>query len=75
MTEFQFQEMFPLGADETPYRKLSSDHVATALLEGERVLTVAPEALTLLSAEAFRDISHLLRPSHLKQLRAILDDP
>ncbi|HEX6101627.1 MAG TPA: fumarate hydratase, partial [Alphaproteobacteria bacterium] len=75
MPEFQFQEMFPLGPDETPYRKLTSDHVGTASLEGERVLTVAPEALTLIAAEAFHDISHLLRPSHLKQLRAILDDP
>jgi fumarate hydratase class I len=75
MPEFQFQEMFPLGPDETPYRQLTSDHVATASLEGERVLTVAPEALTRLAAEAFHDISHLLRPSHLKQLRAILDDP
>src|SRR5688572_24589046 len=75
MLEFQFQEMFPLGPDETPYRQLTSDHVGTASLDGERVLTVAPEALTRLAAEAFHDISHLLRPSHLKQLRAILDDP
>jgi len=44
MLEFQFQEMFPLGPDETPYRQLTSDHVGTASLDGERVLTVAPEA-------------------------------
>jgi fumarate hydratase class I len=75
MPDFQFQEMFPLGPEEAPYRRLTSDHVGTASLAGERVLTVAPEALTLLAAEGFRDISHLLRPSHLKQLRAILDDP
>jgi fumarate hydratase class I len=75
MPDFQFQEMFPIGPEEAPYRRLTSDHVGTASLAGERVLTVAPEALTLLASEAFRDISHLLRPSHLKQLRAILDDP
>jgi fumarate hydratase class I len=75
MPDFQFQDMFPLGADETPYRKLSTDHVGTVHLDGERVLTVAHEALTMLAAEAFHDISHLLRPAHLKQLRAILDDP
>jgi fumarate hydratase class I len=75
MPDFQFQEMFPLGPEETPYRRLTSDHVGTASLAGERVLSVAPEALTRLAAEGFRDISHLLRPSHLKQLRAILDDP
>ena len=38
-------------------------------------LNVDPEALTLLSRTAFRDIAHLLRPSHLRQLRSILDDP
>jgi tartrate/fumarate subfamily iron-sulfur-dependent hydro-lyase alpha chain len=38
------------------------------------VLTVEPEALTLLTAQAFKDISHLLRPGHLQQLRNILDD-
>ncbi len=75
MPEFQFQEMFPLGPDETPYRRLTSDHVGGAEFRGERVLVVEPEALTLLAAEAFRDVSHLLRPSHLRQLRAILDDP
>ena len=34
----------------------------------------APEALTLLTRTAMRDIAHLLRPGHLGQLRAILDD-
>src|SRR5436190_19155029 len=74
MPEFQFQEMFPHGHDSTPYRKLSSDFVATARFNGRDVLTVEPEALTLLTAAAFHDISHLLRPSHLQQLRNILDD-
>jgi fumarate hydratase class I len=68
-------ELFPLGHDETPYRKLTSDHVATETFGGERVVTVAPAALTLLADQAFRDVSHLLRPGHLQQLRAILDDP
>src|SRR5262244_4177905 len=74
MPEFQFQEMFPHGEDTTPYRKLSADHVGTAKFNGRDVLTVEPEALTLLTAQAFHDISHLLRPGHLAQLRAILDD-
>jgi len=38
-------------------------------------VSVEPEALTLLTREAMRDIAHLLRPGHLAQLRAILDDP
>src|SRR5258708_27254913 len=75
MPEFQFQEMFPSAADSTSYRKLSSDHpVGTAKFNGKDVLTVDPQALTLLTAQAFHDISHLLRPGHLAQLRSILDD-
>ena len=74
MPEFQFQEMFPHGHDTTPYRKLSSDFVGTARFNGKDVLTVEPEALTMLTAAAFHDISHLLRPGHLQQLRNILDD-
>lgn len=67
--------MFPLGEDTTPYRKLTGDHVGTASFNGETLLTVQPQALTTLTQQAFHDISHLLRPGHLKQLRAILDDP
>src|SRR5260221_1273895 len=75
MPEFQFQEMFPSAAATTSYRKLSSsDSVGTARFNGKDVLTVEPEALTLLTAQAFKDISHLLRPGHLQQLRNILDD-
>ncbi|HYL50209.1 MAG TPA: fumarate hydratase [Stellaceae bacterium] len=70
-----FHEMFPLGEDDTPYRKLSSDHVGTATFSGERVVTVGLPALTELTRQAFVDCQHLLRPGHLKQLRAILDDP
>jgi fumarate hydratase, class I len=74
MGDFQFQDMLPLGADETPYRKLTSDHVSTFEGAGKTFLKVEPEALTLLTRQAMRDISHLLRPGHLAQLRAILDD-
>lgn len=75
MSDFQYHEMFPLGADETEYRLLSTDYVSTETFDGNEVLKIAPEAITLLTAEAMRDISHLLRPAHLKQLASILDDP
>jgi fumarate hydratase class I len=75
MDENDYHELFPLGADQAPYRKLTSDHVATADFEGRRIVKVAPAALTLLAAQAFVDCAHLLRPGHLAQLRAILDDP
>ncbi|MFZ7127260.1 MAG: fumarate hydratase [Desulfobacterales bacterium] len=75
MPEFQFQEMFPLGADPTPYRLLTRDTVALKDFDGRKVLTVAPESLTLLAETAFRDVSHLYRPAHLEALRRIIDDP
>jgi fumarate hydratase, class I len=70
-----YHELFPLGDDDAPYRKLTGDHVAAARFEGERVVKVAPEGLALLARQAFVDCAHLLRPGHLAQLRAILDDP
>ena len=75
MSDADFHELFPLGADDTPYRKLTGDFVSPASFEGERVVKVAPDALTLLTRQAFVDCQHLLRPGHLTQLRTILDDP
>src|SRR5881392_2328677 len=75
MSDAGFHELFPLGEDRTPYRKLTGDHVATASFEGERIVKVAPEALSLLAREAMVDCQHLLRPGHLQQLRTVLDDP
>src|SRR5437764_2965150 len=75
MSDAAFHELFPLGADDTPYRKLTGDFVSPASFEGERVVKIAPDALTLLARQAFVDCQHLLRPGHLAQLRAILDDP
>jgi fumarate hydratase class I len=74
MTDPQFHDIFPLGEDATPYRKLTAEHVGTASFNGSTVTTVAPEALTLLASQAFVDCAHLLRPGHLQQLRNILDD-
>ena len=75
MSDFHFQEIFELGEQPYPYRRLSSDYVSTARLDGREILLVDPQALTLLARAALDDVSHLLRPGHLAQLRAILDDP
>src|SRR3984885_14516307 len=75
MSALDFHELFPLGPDDTHYKKLTGEHVATAEVAGERVVKVQPEALTLLSQQAFVDCAHLLRPAHLASLAAILDDP
>ena len=75
MANFDYSPLLPTGADDTTYRCISTDHVSTLTVDGRPFLKVAPEALTLLAEEAMADVSHLLRPSHLAQLRAILDDP
>ncbi|MDY7229564.1 fumarate hydratase [Hyalangium sp. s54d21] len=75
MSAFTYQDMLPLGEDTTPYRLLSKDHVSTFEAGGKTFLKVEPEALTLLTREAMRDIAHLLRPGHLQQLSNILKDP
>jgi len=67
--------LFLLGADETPYRKLEVGGVRVEKVMGKDMLIVECEAMRALSESAFTDINHLLRPTHLKQLRAILDDP
>jgi fumarate hydratase class I len=75
MPTFAFQDIFEAGHHgDTPYRKLTGDFVQPLAAGGRSFLEVAPEALTLLTRTAMRDIAHLLRPGHLAQLRAILDD-
>ena len=75
MTEFKYEPMFPLGDDTTQYRLLTKDHVRVKEFEGKEVLMVEPAALQLLSAAAFKDVAHLYRVDHLKQLKAVIDDP
>ncbi|MCF6321861.1 MAG: fumarate hydratase [Rhizobiaceae bacterium] len=68
-------EMFPLTQDETVYKKLPGDFVTVDKFRGEEIITIEAEGLRLLCEQAFIDINHLLRPSHLKQLAMILEDP
>ena len=72
---FHYQELFETGPDDTEYRLLTREHVREAEFEGRKMLVVEPEALTLLANQAFHDINFFLRPAHLKQVAAILDDP
>ncbi|MFQ5598617.1 MAG: fumarate hydratase [Nitrospiria bacterium] len=67
--------MFPLGKDTTEYDLLTKDHLSTKSFEGNEILSVSDTGLIRLTERAFIDVSHLLRPSHLKLLAAILDDP
>jgi fumarate hydratase class I len=73
---FSYTPLLPTGVDETEYRLITTEGIE--VVEGPRglpFLTVAPDVLTRLTYEAMRDIAHFLRPYHLAQLRAILDDP
>ena len=72
---FFYQDPFPLAADSTEYECISTEYVSMSEFEGQPILKIAPEALTLLSAEAIKAINFTLRPDHLAQVAAILDDP
>ena len=75
MPEFAFTELLPQGADDTDYRLLTTDGISELGAGDRTFLQVEPEVLRMLTETAIHDISHLLRPAHLAQLRRILDDP
>ncbi|HEX3729086.1 MAG TPA: fumarate hydratase [Opitutaceae bacterium] len=72
---FAYQDPLPLGEDRTEYRLLSREGIGTASFGGREMLTVDPEALAYLAQQAFHDCAFLLRPEHVRQVAAILDDP
>ncbi|MFM7892019.1 MAG: fumarate hydratase, partial [Actinomycetota bacterium] len=72
---FAHVDLLPLGKDTTEYRLVTRDGVSTAKTELGEFLRVDASAITRLTAEAMRDISHFLRPDHLQQLADILRDP
>lgn len=72
---FYYQNPFPLAKDETEYYLLTKEHVSVSEFEGQEILKVAPEGLTLLAQQAFYDASFLLRTSHKQQVASILADP
>jgi fumarate hydratase class I len=73
--EFRYSDLLPIGADDTPYRLVTTEGVSAFEADGRTFLKVQPSALRLLTAEAMHDIAHYLRPAHLAQLRRIIDDP
>ena len=72
---FLYTPMFPLGPAAMEWKTLDLAGLRTTVCDGATVLRIDPEILSELAFRAFRDVSHLLRPGHLAQLRAILDDP
>lgn len=75
MSDFKYQEPFPLAADKTEYRLLTKEYVKVVECDGRKILKVDPRGLELLSEEAFADVSFYLRGAHLQKLANILEDP
>ncbi len=72
---FYYQNPFPLAKEDTEYYLLTDQHVSVAEFDGQQILKVEPQALTLLAQQAFHDASFMLRPAHQRQVAAILADP
>ena len=73
--EFKYAPMFQMGKDDTEYYLLTKEGVSLGEFEGKPILKVSPEALTMLTNAAFRDVNFLLRRSHNEQVAKILNDP
>ena len=73
--EFSYSDLLPIGKDTTAYRNLGSAGISVEKVGNREILTVAPEAIEMLTSTAMHDISHYLRSTHLQQLAAILKDP
>jgi fumarate hydratase class I len=75
MADFAYEDLLPIGKDETPWRLLTTEGVRSSRSRRPAVPRGRRGALRLLTETAMHDIAHYLRPAHLAQLRTILDDP
>ena len=77
MADFFYQPPLPVGEDKTSYYKIegSEKYVSIENFNGQDILKIDPEALTVLSSAAMRDVSFLLRKEHNEQVAKILSDP
>ncbi|MDV7339476.1 FumA C-terminus/TtdB family hydratase beta subunit [Terasakiella sp. A23] len=70
-----YSALFQKSTDDNPFRKISTNGIRHIEIDGDSFIKISPEAITALTKEAFKDVSHLLRPAHLQQLQNILQDP
>lgn len=75
MADFAYEDLLPVGKDETEYRLVSTKGISTFEADGKVFLKVSPESISHLTEVAMHDINHYLRSSHLQQLSSILKDP
>ena len=74
MADFNYSQMFQFGEDKTTYKKISDEGVSTVTLGDQQFLKVEPQALSILTEQAFYDVNHYLRRAHLESLASILKD-
>ena len=74
MADFAYEDLLPIGKDETEYRLVSTEGISTFEADGKVFLKVSPEAISQLTEIAMHDINHYLRSSHLQQLSNILSE-
>lgn len=72
--DFKYAPMFQMGKDDTEYYLLTNDGVSVSEFEGKPILKVTPEALTMLTQQAFHNVSFMLRRTHNEQVAKILTD-
>lgn len=75
MSEFIYQDIFPIEKDDTEYRLVTRDYVSTIEVDGRKILKIDPKALELIAEEAMTDANFFLRSNHLQKLVTILEDP
>ncbi|MBN8217080.1 MAG: fumarate hydratase [Spirochaetes bacterium] len=73
--EFKHQSLFEHGHETTPWESIGKGGISVLNLDGREFLSVDPAVLRALAKRAFSDIQFFLRPAHLEQVAAILDDP
>ena len=74
MSNFKYSSLFQFGNDDTDYEFISNEGITQKKFNDKNILFIEPSVIRNLTERAFADVSHLLRPSHLKQLNNILID-
>lgn len=75
MSSSGYFDLLPRQDSTFPNRLLTKDGVKKVSTSTGDVVEVSPEALEALAYEAYKEVNYFLRPSHLAQLRHIVDDP
>ena len=74
MSKFKYSSLFKFEKEVTEYDFISNEGIVKRKFNNQDVLVIEPSVIKNLTERAFGDVSHLLRPSHLKQLSEILND-